>query len=278
MALDRGAVATASLTSLACAALLAGTVLAAPAQDTRDAPLERRSVRELYLGQPAGTRVEFFRLDREPAEPGARKGAPLGIARWIGGPDPEGEGGWRVECDTLFFDSETHVIHTERLRPRARKLVWREVRERSGRTVFLTWDPELGVKSIEMTGNDQIRRELDPGRGALLPLSAVEMVRQGTDLHGSAPVFQPLGNALETLSFSVRDQADERVLELRREDELCAGSYRFRGKELVAFRWQAGGPMASRITRAQYEALLATRKRQLATPSAAEGSGAGSEG
>lgn len=245
-------------------------LLAAPGPTVQDSPFEGRAIRELYLGLPPGTRVEYFRLDRESLlDEAERIPGASGLVRWIVGPDPEREEAWRVELEASFFHGETRVIHTERLQPRMRELVFREVRAQAGRTLYLTWDPEVGVRSLEMMGGELRREELDPGRGTLFPLSLVEMVRRGVDFQGSVSVFQPLVGAPEELELAVRDDGAERVLELRRGD-LSAGSYRFRETQLVSFRWQEGGPVATRISRAQYEALLTTRNEQLATPVAAE--------
>jgi len=245
--------------------------LAVPGPQVQDAPFDGRAIRELYLGLPPGTRVEYFRLDRESLlDEAERIPGPSGLVRWISGPDPEREGSWRVEFEASFFESNTRVIHTERMQPSVRELVFREVRPKAGRTLYLSWDPAAGVRSLEMMAGELRREELDPGRGALFPLSAVEMVRQGVDFQGSVPVFQPLIGALEALEFSVGDDGPERVLELTREDGLLAGSYRFRETQLVSFRWQDGGAVASRISRAEYEALLATRNERFATPQAAD--------
>jgi len=234
-------------------------------------PLEGHAIRELYVGLPPGTRVEYFRLDRKwLVEDSERIPGPAGTVRWIVGPDPEHEDSWRVEFDAVFFDSNTRVVHIERFRPDVRELVFREIRHQAGRTLYLTWDPEEAIRSLEMMAGELRRKEIDPGRGALFPLSAIEMVRQGIDFQGETPVFQPLVGATEALELSVTDEGPERVFELMRADGLLAGSYRFHGTELVSFRWQDGGPVATRISRTAYEGLLATRNEQLATEAAQE--------
>jgi hypothetical protein len=232
-------------------------------------PLEGHAIRQLYVGLPPGTRVEYFRLDRESLlEEHDRIPGPTGLVRWIVGPDPEHEDSWRVEFEAIFFDSDTQVVHTERLRPQVRELVFREIRHQAGRTLYLTWDPEAGIRSVEMMAGELRRKDIDPGKGALFPLSAIEMVRQGVDFQGETPVFQPLVGATESLELSVTDDGPERVLELSRADGLLAGSYRFRDAELVSFRWQDGGPVATRVSRRFYEGLLATQNEQLATEAA----------
>jgi len=251
----------------------AGSLLAAPdvagAQQEatwKQPPLLGRSIKELYLGLPPRTRVEYFRLDREPLPEGEEGvSGPCGLVRWIVGPDPEDPEGWRVEIEATFFESNTRVVHTERLRPEMRELVFREIRQQAGRTFYLTWNPDEGIKGLEMMGGVLRREEFDPVRGALFPLTAIERVRRGVAVPSAAPVFQPLSGATETLALSVEGDGRERVLELRRGDDLLAGSYRFEGSELVSFRWQDGGPTATRIPRRAYDGQLATRKERLAT-------------
>lgn len=229
-------------------------------------PLLGRSLKELYLGLPPSTRVEYFRLDRLPLGAAVdRSPDPCGLVRWIAGPDPEDSRGWRVEIEATFFETGTRVVHTERLRPRQRELVFREIRAQAGRTLYLVWNPDEGLRSLEMMGGVLRREGIEAGRGALLPLCAIEKVRRGAALSGTTPVFQPLAGAAEPLQFSITEEGPGRQLELRRADDLLAGSYHFEGRELISFRWQDGGPVASRIDRRTYEGRLATRNGLLAT-------------
>ncbi len=214
------------------------------------------AVRAVVLEAPEGTRVEYFRLDRQ----GDR--APIGLVRWISGPDPETEGGWRVENDILFLSEATRVQHTERLHPFDRKLVWREVRERSGRTVRLQWTPEGSPVSYDTVGGPIRRRDLAARGKELLPLALVEFVRSGEQWwSGNFRVFQPLANDFEDLDVRVEEQGyGERVLELRRKEgatgeEILTGRYHFRNGALVLFQWQPGGPVATPIDPVEYERL-----------------------
>ncbi len=235
------------------------------------------AVRAVVLEAPDGTRVEHFRLDRRgEAGPGrALDRAPIGLVRWISGPDPETHGGWRVENEVLFLSEATRVQHTERLHPFERKLVWREVRERSGRTVRLQWTPEGLPVSFDTVGGPIRRRDLTAEGKELLPLALVEFVRSGEQWwSGNFRVFQPLANDFEDLDVRVEEHEDgERVLEMRRKETplsegttgegILTGRYHFRNGALVLFQWQEGGPVATPIDPAEYERLRGAAPKRL---------------
>ena len=252
-------------------ALLLLTALAVPAQD-RTSPLESGDVRELVVQCPPGTRIDYFRLDL-PSPPGSgeeeRDPSPVGVVRWISGPDLEAERpvGLRLETTTTFFDVNTRVIHTEHLRNDERKLVYREVRERGGRTVLLEWNPADELRISETVGTGTRRRRIDSGRGVLLPLYLVDLVRSGASIQGPFDVFGPLAGDVETLELEVRElaattgdagptAAAQQELVLRREGKLLAGSFVFSDGRLVRFRWQEGGPEATGITAEEYHGWI----------------------
>lgn len=217
----------------------------------------------------------------------------LGVARWLAA---EGPSGPQLELETELFAPRTRVHHVERLarirpprpaetrawsgaaagdRPgtgRAHggpKLVWREVRASEGRTVVLEWDDLAGsLRSTEWNGAEEARRRLlDPDRGLLLPLWTVEGARGGAALEGRLPLFNPLAGGVEELSAQFRALvlplpwpglrcAPLQLLSWRRSGGALAGEYLFAGPHLLAFRWQAGGPVALRVGVGEYRGLL----------------------
>jgi len=165
----------------------------------------------------------------------------------------------RIEQATTFFDVDTRVIHTESLRPEERRLVYREVRERAGRTVLVEWPLGEELRSADTVGRAVVRREHDFATGAFFPLYLVEAARRGESFEGEFEVFQPLANRLEPLRIRLERSAEGHTLSLWRPDGRLAGRYRFQGDRLVAFQWQAGGPVARAISRERYAELLAER-------------------
>ncbi len=211
---------------------------------------EESAVRAVVLEKPAGTRETYFRLDRS----GAREAEPIGLVRWLSGPAPEIEGGWTVENEILFFAGGTRLYHSEHLAPTNRRLVWREVRPHSGRTVRLEWPGDGPPVSFESTGGTVLRKELAPGTQPLFPLALVEFLRS-SGASGRYSVYQPLGNDFEELEASVLDHGSEREVELRRTNGDLAGRYRFQDGNWVEFQWQEGGTVARPVDRAEYDRL-----------------------
>ena len=230
-----------------CLALLLAGVSAAAAQRS-----ETSAVREVVLERPLGTRESWFRLDR----PGEERGEPVGLVRWRVAPGREDDEGWTVESETLFVAEKTRLLHTEELSPTARRLVWREIRPPSGRTVRLEWPGEGPLSSYDQGGGAVLRRELEPGARASLPLALIELLRSGGE-GGSYSVYQPLSNAFEELVASVSDRGSERAIVLRRADGDLAGRFLFRGEECAEFQWQEGGAIGTPIERAEYDRLRA---------------------
>jgi hypothetical protein len=114
-----------------------------------------------------------------------------------------------------------------------------------------------------------VRREHPGAAGAYLPLCLLEAARAGEPLQGRHAVFQPLACAFEELTLEqLVDRStgvEERVLELSRTGQ-HAGRYVFRDGALVAFRWQAGGPLARLVSRDDYERLRAEHARGAEPP------------
>ena len=196
--------------------------------------------------------------------------------RLIAGPDPEaraqGHQALRLELETHFFDGTgTRVLHVERLRfeePGAlpvQTLVWREIRPHSGRTVLFEVGPEGPPRSSQTVGGEVLRREHVVPSEPVGPLALLEAARTGELSGGRYPVFQPLACDLEVLSVgSYVDPSgghEEHILELSRPEGDSAGRYVFEGRHLCSFRMQAGGPLARRVSRTDYERLLAEYAR-----------------
>ncbi len=251
-----------SRTTLASAVLVAAVALGAQTPDDAS-PLESGDLRGISMISPSGTRIEYFRLDLDDA--GAEEDGPVGVARWISGPDgiDGATAGRRLELEVLFFDVDTRVIHTEHLRPEERKLVYREVRERGGRTVLLEWSPEDGPRSTEVVNGVARRREIGTDQGVLLPLYLVEHARAGVPIEGPFAVFSPLAGDAEVLDIEMRKGAGaasalgaHHELTLHRPGRLQAGRYVFEGERLVRFQWQEGGPVARPISVDDYHGWL----------------------
>ena len=249
---------------------------AALAQEKRADALSNGDVRELFIGRPPGTQVVYFRLDRE--TPGDR---PLGLGRWMRTPG-RGFGEHRSELEVLLFEEETRFSHVETVLPGERRLIWREVRPRSGRTVTAAGASSSGFTILDNVGGEVRRATTNAERG-ILPLELVEAARRGEDFLGTFQVFQPLSGGFEQLLVDTREVEDRRgertrELSLRQPDGTQRASYRFRRGELVEFAWTAGGPRARRISEGEYRERLAAeaplpeeRTSPLPTPPSLEG-------
>ena len=244
----------------------------------QEGPLASGLVRDLELTVPPGTRMEYFRLDAAQSGLPAQEdvGAdgspraladeasdlpegprPIGVVRWLGGPDPEVEGGWRGEVEVRLFETRTRVLHSERLGPSVRKLVFREIRARSGRTLHLAWKPDGSARLAHTTGGE-VRRSVETlERRTQLPLGMIEYARRGALVPGRYPVFEPLAGRVGMQDIALEGPANERSLQAKRTDGSVAGEWRFRGSDLVGFRWQAGGPLATAISADEYERWVA---------------------
>jgi len=282
------------LLSLALLALLA------PPASAQDA-LSNGDIREVHISPPEGTRIETFRIDA--ASNANRREPPIGLARWITGPDPGARfgdtGAWRSELEVVLFAQDTRVVHTERVGRLRRELVFRELRERAGRTVRCVWTPDQKAISSDASFGEVRYRDFDLRGGAAFPLTLVDVVRRGGTWSGDVRVFQPLAWSFETITpvvstmveagapvraadaagragVSAADGEDAagavdgagdvggavRVLDLWRSDGLSAGTYRFEGDVLTSFAWQAGGPVATAISADEYQRWQAFRSER----------------
>ena len=176
------------------------------------------------------------------------------------------EGAEQAEWDLRFFGEETRVSHVERWGGETSSLLWREWRPRDGRTLRASFGgADLEVQ--EWGGGARIRETLDAGRGALFPIAALELARDGALPPGRVTLLDPLSRALESTTVELRFGAQplgdsagaavlERVHRLLRDDGTLASEWSFRGRELWSVRWQAGGLCAHRIRGEDWESRL----------------------
>ena len=212
-------------------------------------PLESGLVRSLDLEPLPGTWVQYFRLERD----GAREGEPpAGLVRYVAGPDTEG--GLRVELELQYLTRGVTVIHTEQVSPARRRLVFREVREHGGRTLFLEGESGAGLSGYELGGPEAVPRRVVDG---VMPLFLIEAARTGGALPEEAAVVDPLSASVEPLRLLQRqDEGEgERFLEARRADGSLRWRLRTLAGELRELRFQERGPRAVPVTVEEFERI-----------------------
>jgi len=245
--------------SLALALVLIGTASSAASlpNDTRSessqSPFDRGEVVAFEIPERPGTKHEYFRFHSRSDE--------FGVAAIHLGAEADS---MRTELRVDYFPIKTRVMHVERQTPSGPRLIWRETRARSGRTVMVDWGPEgESLTSLDWSGRDAVKQEELPGVGALLPLYLIDHVRAGQFLGGRFDVFNPVSNRIEEWTASVKrvpflptSPQRARRLVLTRVDGSLAGEYLFFGTELMLFRLQRGGPVAVRTDRKTYDSML----------------------
>jgi len=212
-------------------------------------------------------RVEHFVLERPRKEALApelsrgahgevRKDGALALVEWR---RREAADGWQLELDVWYPLEDVRVMVVECFARAGPSVVWREVSRGAGRTLLGEWSTDgAALRTIEWGPDGSVRQRLPARDGAVLPLHLVELARIGRVSEGEFEVFDPLARALEQEHLSTawiqgpEGDAFERTVELRRADGSLAGSYRFRGEELIEFRWQDGPDRARRIAPAEY--------------------------
>lgn len=241
---------------LACAGLAHARGAGVDGSRARPAPIDSGYVREVGLEPPPGSVLRHYRLDL-PGAPAAR--VPLGVVRWVCGRVGD-EGALRSEVETSFPGIGTRVIHVEALGAGEGKLVWREVRERSGRTVLAQREAGLGLRTAETLGRDVQRASSALPPEALFPLELVEALRVGRARAGPLVLYEPLANELARLELRLRPLPAPlplRLASLVRSDGASAGAFVFAGGELLSFRGQGGGPVATPISAEEFARLIA---------------------
>ncbi len=228
--------------------LLAASLAGRVAQESPRPPLASGLVRSIELESRPGTWVQHFRLDRE----GARADElPLALLRYVAGPDPAG--GVHADLELDYLADGLRVIHTEHASPSLRRLVFRELDGRAGRTLFLEGTPETGFQGYELGGREVVRHELDE-RGEF-PLLLIEAARLGMAVPGDVAVLDPLAAAFEPLALTSRALEGGRVFEARRADGSLRWRVTTRGERLEEWRFQERGPLARAITPEESERL-----------------------
>jgi hypothetical protein len=218
-------------------------------------------VTSLECAPREGTWIQHFRLDAQ----GDPERPPVGLLRYVAAPDPEG--GVRVDLDLRFLVHGVHLVHTEFARPGMRRLVFREVRESGGRTLFLEGAPGAPMQGHELGGPELVRR--DSVGPADLPLLLVESLRLGFPPPERASVVDPLGAVEESLTIETRAAGEGVVAcEARRPDGSLRWAVRLRGSELLEWRFQDRGPTARAIPADEYERL--TTQHELGVRAARE--------
>ncbi len=254
-------------------ALAAGALAPQGRTGGAQGPLASGVVRAVEVAQPPGTLVLHFRLDRGAGDAALdAAGEPLGLLRYIAGPDPAqpASRGLRLECEARFFEEETQVVHDERLRHDEQILTWREVRERAGRTLVLRGSKTAGFTILEASVEGSDRRAA-AGAAGELPLAVLEAARRAHPLPDELSLFEPLSGVFEPIHVRSRIGAgvDERVLELARADGTLLARVTFRGAEIVEWRFQVDGLVARPIPEDEYVRRLAERRARAAEEAAA---------
>jgi hypothetical protein len=206
-------------------------------------------VRSLAIEPRPGAWVQHFRLDPVPA---ARDGHPIGLMRYVAGPSDDG--GLRADLELEFLADGVRVLHSEYASPSLRRLVFREVRERAGRTLFLEGSPGQSLAGHEL-GEAGVERRALPW--SELPLLLIESARNGLALPQEGDVVDPLSATTEHLKLAVIDDGSGRSCEARRLDGSLRWRVRLSAGELVEWSFQDGGPRARAIPGEEHERLRA---------------------
>jgi len=211
-------------------------------------PIDTGLVRSIELESRPGTWVQHFRLDRE----GARADElPLALLSYVAGPDPTG--GVHAELELDYLAQGVRVIHVEQASPSLRRLVFRELHERSGRTLFLEGTPETGFQGYELGGREVVRHD-QPERGEF-PLLLIESARLGMSTPEHLAVLDPLAAAFEPLELASTSADGVRHFEARRADGSLRWRVSLRGERIEEWRSQERGPAARPISPEEFERL-----------------------
>ena len=236
--------------------LLSLAFAAFPQERAREqAPLASGIIKSVELSGSPDTSVRHFRLDRGSFEPGPDAPAPIGLLRWLCGPDPSGQG-TRLEIEATFFQERVLVVHSERLSEAELSLTWREVGD-GGRTLVLRGSRE-GTFTISDSSAKGTEKRSVPGSAGEFPLAFLEVARRGGKLPAEIALFDPASGAFESVNVISRSppRSAERVLELVRPDGSLRTRARFQDGEWTEWCWQEGGLVARSIPPEDYARAL----------------------
>ena len=208
-------------------------------------PIASGLVHSVEVASPAPVFVQHFRLDVGEAR-NAR--APVGLARYVSGPDAEG--GVHVELELELYSAGVRLIHVEQESVVRRRVVFREIGERAGRTLFLEGRPGGPLLGYELGGPEIVRRATEAG--GCLPLVLLESLRRGARPPAELRVLDPLSAAFESLQLSLADEPAQ-VSEARRSDGSLRWRLAYSSGDLTELRFQERGPLARPIAREEYE-------------------------
>jgi hypothetical protein len=191
---------------------------------------------------PKRHRVECFEL-RDTAD-----GPPLGFASLHRTDSPEGT---LLEWQISFPADGLNIFHAESCDQLGRRWGWRESRPRHSRSVTAE-DKGTSVGVTEWGRPSVFRTALPTGDASTFPLELEERLRLGELNGGCFSLFDPMANSIESVRLELSTSPPEPVGDLRRADLIrddgsLAGSWTFRGAELVSFAWQRGGLIAVRV-------------------------------
>ena len=250
-----GTLATLALTSLALPLAQSIDEQGPPGDDARAAFAA-------LSGSPPQVQVEYFVLE-QPGEPGtpldleavpALEPRQAGLACWR---RLAVDGGHQLEWDVVFPEQGTRVLHTERWTVAGSRLVWRELRAGSGRSLSAEdLEGGTGLRLREWAGRFRQALEIEAPGPYVLPLQLLELARRGALPPEGAWVFDPLARSFERVrpcEPAPGSSVDRERIDLLREDGTSAGSWIFDEGGLQAFGWQAGGLRARRISAEEYQ-------------------------
>jgi hypothetical protein len=214
------------------------------------------------VGAAEVVEAEHFVLELEPEDPLGEQGplavTPVGLAVWrrrLVGDSEQVE--WQVRFTEAGFD-DTQVLHVERLGSERTKLVWREWRQRGGRTLVGDWiEEDRHLRLLEWGQRETLRLTIPFEKDTILPLALQERARRGPPIEAPVRLFDPLSRSFERVTVEVTELGGEpsrRAVAVRRADGSLVSAWEFAGSELVSFQWQAGTLRGRRISAEEYRA------------------------
>jgi len=259
-----------------------GLSLALGASAAPAAPAEPHAATAPELVRPAAPKPS--QESEEQYEPGERvlaeprcehyaqfdaSGALIALERRVWRELLEGE---QLELELRFAEQDVLYQHIERLHPQSSELIWRESGRGVGRCVIAKW--EAGASSVDLVdwcGQEAARRAIDASGGALLPLYALQLARNGLAPSGAWPILDPSSAVIEP--WTARELRLPWIWPVRyfaweRADGSLAGWYAFAGDSLLASARQRGEPYVLRIAATRYDELLGAFARKRAQEAA----------